>query len=40
MPWYTLGDPLSYITGVQCGLSSIVAYGATIYVVDCVKCFV
>ena len=25
---------------VQCGLSSIVEYGATIYVVDCVKCFV
>ena len=35
-------DPLlryMYIV-VQCGLSSIVEYGATIYVVDCVKCFV
>jgi hypothetical protein len=39
--WKGLDPPLRnmYIV-VQCGLSSIVEYGATIYVVDFVKCSV
>ena len=36
-----MDPPLRYMyIVVQCGLSSIVEYGATIYVVDCVKCSV
>ena len=39
--WKGKDPPLRYMCiFVQCGLSSIVAYGATIYVVDCVKCSV
>ena len=36
-----IDPPLRYMyIVVQCGLSSIVEYGATLYVVDCVKCSV
>jgi hypothetical protein len=36
--WKDLDPPLRYLyIVVQCGLSSIVEYGVTIYVVDCVK---
>jgi hypothetical protein len=39
--WQGMDPPLRYMyIVVQCGLSSIVEYGATIYVVDCVKRFV
>jgi hypothetical protein len=39
--WIGMDPALRYMyIVVQCGLLSIVEYGATIYVVDCVKCSV
>jgi hypothetical protein len=47
MPLCTLGDPLPYITGSYhkattfvIGVIVNVEYGATIYVVNCVRCSV
>ena len=39
--WKYLDPPLRYMfIVVQCGMSTIVEYGTTIYVVDCVKNYV
>ena len=39
--WIGMDPPLRYMyIVVQCGLLSIVEYGAMIYVVDCVRCSV